>query len=388
MGIRFSFMAIENSKAWLVPTGISGIVEVDLCTCKSKLLTGFDEYKIFDTLKLGTLQKKDNYIAAAPLHGEFIYLFNTTMNQLEKFSIADYEKNKNPKKDEIKFWSSFCRDKYIYFVGEGYPGIIKINTEEEQIKIIDINIENRNQLENTCGILGRSASIIAGNVYIPLQNSKEFVVFNLEREEYEIQKIGNHCCVAACCDRQNLCLMPMKNGVIEIFDTDKQTVRKPVKFPRDFTGEREERWYCTALCHCGYIWILPWKSNMILRLNLQTEEMICVKDFDETDNIKYLNAGIYDKNKIWAFYQSENRLDIIDCRSLQIESKCFPLPYNLGDFISREEILECCRHQGMKEEYLDVRDYISFICQEKGPSLNCKETEYTGIKIWNKIKNA
>ena len=127
---------------------------------------------------------------------------------------------------------------------------------------------------------------------------------------------------------------------------------------------------------------------MILRLNLQTEEMICVKDFDETDNIKYLNAGIYDKNKIWAFYQSENRLDIIDCRSLQIESKCFPLPYNLGDFISREEILECCRHQGMKEEYLDVRDYISFICQEKGPSLNCKETEYTGIKIWNKIKNA
>lgn len=380
MRIRFKHAVFEKDKAWIIPTNLSGIVEVDLNESRSRLITRMDGYELFVDMSHGPIQKNGDYIAAAPVMGEDFYLFNIRTNRLLKFSITEYiEKHSELNSNIGKFLASFCCGENIYFVGSGYPGIAKININSEQLAIIDIE-------ENFHGWLGNSVGIFKNQVFIPIRNRKEFLVFDMDKEQYKLQEIGSYACLAVCCDENNMCLIPMENGNIEIYDIREQKLRKQIKLPDNCSGEAMACWYCSAVYHCGYVWIFPFKSNMILRLNLQTEETICVKKFDNISNIKYLKAGIYDENKVWGFHENENRLDIIDCQTFSMESIYIYPPNNINEFIDLENDLGSYMTEPIIEGYLNLEVLISYICKKEYQAANDEDMKCVGLDIWKELK--
>ena len=384
--MRFGYIAIEKGKGWFVPQKFSGIVEVDFSSGKSKFLSRLSGYSIFESNLCGAIQKKNNLLVTSLLYKEELNLYRIKESESVKVILEKFTSRKEVDSKRGKFRMSFCKENYIYFIGCGYPGIIKIDTASEEIKIFDIEIENGSQAKgNDNGILGWSAGITDKKLYIPLCGRRELVVFDMEKEEYKIEKIRNSCYMAVSRNEQELYLFPEQNRVIENYDIDQREWKRQIDFPKGFLGEEESRWYCAAFFHCGYMWIFPSKANMVLRLEVEKEEFVCIEEFDNVEELKYLNAGVYDENKVWGFYQKENRLDIIDCHSLQIQHKYISTPDNIGEFVRMEEDWESYVSQIHIEEELDMKQMLSFIYDKDSLSAEHKIRKGTGSNIWEKI---
>lgn len=385
MRIRTSNICIENQRAWIVPGNISGIVEIDLHTGRSTMVAAFNGHGMFESLTCGTIRKNGDCLAVAPLRGEDLYLFYLSTGKVERHSLGSYLKGANIGRGAAKFYDSFSRGKNIYFIGCGWPAVIKIDVETQFVKVIEMNIKR--QAAYYEDILGHAAGIFGKKVFIPLCFDNSFVIFDLAEDTYEIQKLGSYCCIGACCGHNTMCLLPIQGEQIEIYDIQEKKISGQVGFPDEHSGEGAERWYCTVLYHCGYAWIFPYQSNMILRLNLLTREAVCVKRFDSISDIKYINAGVYDSDRIWGLYHAENRLDIIDCRTFQIESTYFLAPDNLGDYIGKENNLQARVAEAIPEEYFSIDKYISYICGQKYKTSESQEMPCNGLKIWENVKN-
>lgn len=389
MSIRFACAVMEEGKAWAVLRSLSGIVEIDLKLCKSRMLARFGSKGILEDNLCGAIQKAGHYIAVAPMAGEEFYVYNLKDSSLLKYPIIG--------KQGSKFWSSFCWGKSMYFVGCRYPGIVKIDAEDKEIKVIEVDTHTQNGISKF-GIFGRSVGVFSDKVYIPACGRNEDMVFDLEKEQYSFQKIGNVPHIAICGDGRYLCLIPEREGNIEIYDTEKRVLRKEIKMPEEIKGMKLNRWFCTAVFHCGYAWIFPSRSNMILRLELNTGEIVSVKEFESVEDVKYSNAGVYDEYKIWGIYYRDNRLDIIDSRSLSIESRFFLPPDNVGTFLYGEDELEPYMRQGLAEESVNVKNLISYVRNIDLPHIPqtsrnaclCKHggrraAKPAGMDIWSKI---
>lgn len=378
--MRFGYIAIEKGKGWFVPQNFSGIVEVDLSSYKSKFLTRLNGYSIFNSCICGAIQKKDNLLAVAPMSGEHLYIYHIKESRLTKFPLRELGSNKRTHNGCGKFRYSFCKDNAIYFVGYGYPGIIKIDVEREQIRVIDSDIEKSNS-----GAWGWIAGVTDENIYIPLFGRQELIIFNMENEEYRIQRIRKSCYMAVNGNEHDLCLFPEYGRNLEVYDIDKWKWKRQINLPEKFAGEEKSHWYCAAFFHCGYIWIFPSKSNMILRLELQKGEFVCIKKFDNIEEQKYLNAGIYDDNQVWGFYQKENRLDIIDCRSLQIRQKYISAPDNISEYICSKEDWNIYADHVRAESELGVSLLISIVCRQDASLQKYIKEKNTGSNIWERL---
>ncbi len=389
MSIRFACAVMEEEKAWAVLRNLSGIVEIDLQSCKSRLLTRFEGKGILEDNLCGAIQKTGDYLAVAPMTGEEFYVYNLKNSSLLKYPFIG--------KQESKFWASFGWGKRMYFVGCRYPGIVKIDVEDKEIKVIEIDADYQAEISDV-GIFGRSVGVFSDKAYIPVCGRNEDLVFDLGKEKYSFQKIGTVPHMAICGDGRYLCLVPEKDGSIEIYDTKKRVLKEEIKMPKGIRGMMLNRWFCTAVFHCGYAWIFPYRSNMILRLELNTGEIVCVKEFESVEDVKYSNAGVYGEHKIWCFYHSENRLDIIDCQSLSIESQFFLPPDNVESFLQSEDDLKPYMQQILIEESVNVKNLISYVrdidllhtskayCDEcRDESVGFYPTKFTGIDIWRKI---
>lgn len=378
MRMDFLFMATESGKAWFVPPYRQAIMEADLDSGECRSLVRLGSLGMSGANMWGPIQKNGDYLAVAPIRGENFFLYNLRTEKLKSLPVDGLGSEKNYRR--TKFWFSFCRRESIYFTGP-YPWIVRIDADNERIEVIKIRLSDGKGADfgMDVDVFGKAAAIRGNEVYIPLSRGRGAVVFDYERRTYRTKEIG--CCSSAVCgDGHFLCLIPNTNGNIGIYDLRHDSLLADIRLPAGIDGLENGRWYCAALYHGGYVWVMPCHSNMILRLDLSTREAVCVKKFHNAADIKYLNAGIYDEDRIWGVYYGKKSLDIIDCRSMQTESKVFYLP-NSSLYIEERDI-----GQILTEKSIPLEKLIPYIGRPAIGRPREREKWYVGRSIWERLR--
>lgn len=355
--MRFADIIIESPKAWFIPADVTGLIEADLDSECSQFIGQNKGKVILSSNQFGPIQKIGSDIVIAPVFAEGFYRYNLDSGIGSKLYIEDYQKCFLRGKDKYgKFQTSFSYGDKVYFVGAGYSGIAKIDTKTWEGKCINVPLD-------ADSLFGRGVGICGGKVYIPIRNKNEMVIYHMESDYCEKQNVGRENCIALCIEGNKLCCVPITGKRIEIYDIESGNIQE-VFLPEDIKGKNGDRWYCTAVSHCGFVWIFPFYSNMILRLDMKTGNAVCVHRFIEDSQIYFINAGIYDENTIWGFEGSKNELILLDCKSLCIRTKRIMYPQNAKEYINAEKYMCSFKERIIQEGYLELKNLIEYVLYE------------------------
>ncbi len=354
MCVKFSDIIIENRKMWFVPSNVTGLVEADLDSNQSLFIGQNKGQVILASNKYGPIQKLNSDIVIAPVFGEDFYQYNLDSGIYKKLRMTDYQEDFLRERDKYgKFQAAFSNDENMYFIGVGYSGIAKIDTKTWNGRYINIQIDKDS-------LFGRCVGICEETVYIPIRNKNKMLIYHLKSDEYEIQSVGIENCIAICAKENKLCCIPSIGSRIEIYDIKTQKLQE-IHLPDKIEGKKSGRWYCTAVNHCNFVWVFPFYSNMIMRIDTDTGNAICVHMFHDDSEASFLNAGICDEDTIWGFDGKKNELVLIDCKSLRMERKRIMPPQNTAEYMDIEKGFELYKTKAVAEGYLDLKGLIHHI---------------------------
>ena len=337
---------IEDNNAWFVDGERDVLLKLNFLTNQCEFIKKIpnDERKTFR--QNPRCIKYHNDIVCLTDIGQCIWIYHC--EQFEKIEI------KNPNGVRILINNFWIFENKLYAVSAGLKQIIEINVEERRIDnyfdLYDSNIQ------------------IAGSVRV---GEKIFIVSSISNQIYEFDLITkktimhelseiNDKLYAICFDGDKFWLSGY-NRAIYCWNKDTDSVRILNNFPDefgiyDFTGESENILDCKKRVYDTptfknikfvgkYVWFIPFKTNDILYIGVDTYEIVNLDIKEENENKhsllmnsmahKYLMMYIRKKRYIGIFSFKNKVVFEIDTVDLQVEIKNYLFSIRYMEEISK-----------------------------------------------------
>lgn len=392
MEFRYGDVAVDGEKLYIAPAEIAGIIEADINTKESKLLVKFPQYELLTTRMNSAICKLGNYIAVAPLLGREFYLYNIKEDSLISLTIDEKEFTNLNKKCLGKrglFAGSFVFGNCFYFVGYCYTGIVKISIDSARLEVINFDL---NKLRAICVseeiFLGRYIFMKDNCAYISVKYTNMIIKCNLSNNCCEYMELGNNLNIyELCAGDDKVYLLPSnKNNIMWAKLNDLKNINNlNVSFKG--SDKNEEPHFLGGIFKAGYVWIFPYFSNMILKLNLNDGSVECVKE-----NLEYQGGYTYtfiknfDENHICAFNSRECCLEIINVFTHEFQKLYLYFSDNTGKNIL-EEMLCSSKEHLIKENAISLNNIIAFLKADCKSNLHKVAADNTSIGkiIWDNM---
>jgi len=240
-----------------------------------------------------------------PLLSDKISVFDMTKNIFEQ---VDFRNDCNITR---KFQSIICFKDFIYFIPFGFPAIMKLNVNTNEIKYFSEWVSEASKLqisklqEFEKGLLSYSFCIVETEIALVIRSTNAIMFFNMETCNYEIKNIGEETeqYNSICFDGQNYYLSSFYEDYIVKWNRQTNEILK-IKFPSSFTRKTSIYSNFNIQYSNKYIWLLPYAANNAYKINVDTNVVTELPEFIEFIEDKelawYYNITFVDGNFIYA----------------------------------------------------------------------------------------
>lgn len=259
INITFEAIAIKGKVGYASDYDRNGLFKVDLDSNKCEYLGVFENESI-DGIRIHCdAIWIDSRVYFIPASGNEIDVFYPDENRIETISIklpsAEQYSFYNPK---FKFVRAVKIQDCLWLVPCTYPGIVKLDTKTNTLKVFDGWIQNCECFFRR-GVLVYDKKIIAAN---GINNS--FLVFDTDKQSGEIRKIGkkNKGMMSVCESGGKYWFAPRLQGAVLSLDLTTDEIAEYDEYPVEFEAGRIV--FSNLYSYDGRIVFMPAESNSSL----------------------------------------------------------------------------------------------------------------------------
>ena len=301
------FIDKENNTAWMSGLYVNGLFKMDLKSGKIDYVGQFPWYKKDTTSLYSKVYKYDNKIICLPNTAEGIAIYDITKSEFFKIDID------SSKCEENSFISIAAYKNYVFLIGRSKPVILRINMDTYEVMYINdlIKISKKSIIDSFSPCFEKDLCVIQDNFYIPFSNSGLLLNFNMKELNYVLYDLGKDRTFNSICfdGKSNLWIAPRKAGAIVRFNIETEAIEEYTDYPVDF--DSCDITFSGIEYSDGFIYLIPSKSNMLLKLNENDGSMKCIKYFDKVGK---LNAW----QRYYFSYVENNLVKLFDIENHKI----------------------------------------------------------------------
>ena len=374
MFIRLANLINENG-VWFVSSHGSYLMRLDLETEETLCKSVLPERNA--SASTSALQRIGEYIITAPLNGNCFYAFHIYTGEL---TCIYEEKEYSCLK---KYFSSFKVNEKAYFIGAKTRKIISVCIEDGKpvCREIEINVDYLLDKDTDMAL---QTAVTGSKAYISINGTSNIFVLDTlintcELVEVSKRKIFN----MAVSDGYDVWLISEQLNAVYKLDTKTNRAALFSLLPEEEILEKRRR-FSGAVCCNGSMWIYPFYSGMLIKMNLESGETVCIKQYKRED-VKYLNAGSLDDTHVWGYNSIDNTVDIINCVDGILQSI---KPKKPSNYLSYINFVDEDGNSSVIEEYeLGLDQFLNYLNAEKRTEDHSSEHEINiGKNIWNSIR--
>ncbi|MDR0992245.1 MAG: hypothetical protein LBL87_05025 [Ruminococcus sp.] len=275
-------------------------------------------------LRFSGIAENGGKLYIAPASASEIVVFDISSGDV---TTLDFDREKIKNGDPVigigdKFKSVFSDGDYLYFVGRGYPAIIKYNAVSGETTYIDNYIKNllprtEGMIEKRKNALTYDCAYSNGFVYIVTNLSDEIISVNLQNGKSENIKVGVKTTLSNIAVNENIAAVASGfiGSPLILYNLKTKKTVSEVPFPDKFDNPypEENQFYnrfSKLLYSGGAFWIFPGEAHNILRLPESGEafEKITSYTFGERDRRNFDNANTNGDKLFYSSYAKKPTL--------------------------------------------------------------------------------
>lgn len=375
MLVRFSNL-INEEGVWFVSGVGSYLIRLNLEKNETLCEAVLPERNI--STSTSSLQKIEEYIITAPANGNHFYAFHIPTSELA----CIYEERECS--GLKKYFSSFKVNERAYFVGAKARKIISVKVEDGKPVCREIKMNVEHLLDKDID-MALQAAVIGSKAYISINGTNSIFILDTLTDNCELVGISERKTFnLAVSDGVEVYLISEQSNAVYKLDTKTNRTALLCQLPDNEILEKKRR-FAGAICCCGSMWIYPFYAGMLIKLNLKNGEMECIRQYENADVIKYLNAGAFDNNHVWGYNSIDNTVDIIYCVDGSVQSIKPKIPSNYLSYI--DSIDEEGNSRVFEENEIGLERFLYYLnVEDWAKGRNCNHKTNVGKVIWKRLK--
>lgn len=293
------FIICEN-KLWFLGWNINCFFSMNLECTSIDIEREIPRYSIIDSGLINQIVKKGDYLVLVPANANTIEIYDLKSRD---FLWTEIESRKM-----YKFIGSAIVGEYCYFIPALENKIIKYNILKKEIeKEILLGIKGK---KLKCR---RRVFVTEKFFYLVYEESNVIGKYDIYNDKIEDCEIGNKSDYIYFVGKYENYIWVINSNSLNFVNEETLDIIETIKFPTKFkSGEYA---FCDYVNDNENIYLLPYSSNMILKINLKKKKINVVYEFfnEKLPQIisgKLINNTIYmikNYNKICKFYLDEKR---------------------------------------------------------------------------------
>lgn len=341
---------IKDNKAYFVDAEKDILCEVDLDTSECNGLAVIpNEHTIKFMLNTRCL-KINNEIFCMPCFGDRVWIYNCEDSSFNSIILNE------PEKYNLYMESSWQMNDKIVSVSRGLCQVIIIDIKSKRIEYFPIKVLNDDVLISNC-------VRVNSDIFCTSFNSNRIYKFDLESKETYVYSIGStfekFSCI--CFDGENFWISGCSKKVY-IWDgnNDINIINLPESIrnynfttgSEDIVKSDDKECYVQIFCHLeaidGYIWAIPYRSNLVIYIDKNTLEVkvLHIEDEKETKD-SLLEFSRRPFKFFWQYIKNNRYIGIFSLKNNYV--------IEIDTFIKEEKV----------KKYSFKINYLNLIFKEK-----------------------
>jgi hypothetical protein len=237
------------------------------------------------------------------------------------------------------FIVSILEDNILYMFPSYYPGIMVLNLDTHEIRVVDdwINVElERCRISEDAYFRGdyvREGDV----VYFPFCNAHAVLEFHLDDRRSIIHDVGTQGYSTIASDGSRFWMAPRKTGAIVSWDPITSETTEYQGFPEGFS----QGGFVGSFYEKGYIWMFPETANKVLKVDTHTNRITEDELFSGICGHKWVGCSLW--NAAFVYMRKEGE-KVLLCTGRSGEVVIFrPDTYEIESFwlrLSKEDALQ------------------------------------------------
>lgn len=373
-------ICVDGDNAWFAAESFNGLYYMDLKTYQKKLLGVFPNAVKFQFRLYSTIKKYKNKLLCVPMAADNITIYDIDTNQFHELHLRKNAWITDHMFDPLrKFLAVVPYEKWMFIVGCSYPAIIRLDMETEEMVYFTEWVEDLQKfiLDKT-NVYFRYDTVIQGHTFLIASCIANVVMsFDLQSCKHKFIQIEgcDHGFNGLAFDGENYWLGPRKQDEIIKWNPAAEVKTTVLQYPK---GYGSVNYNCISMIYFkDEIWFVPGMTNMFLKINPKTNEMVCMKRWkdEEINEFKY-NVVFNYKNRLnfFAFnhcrfvHFDDNGNEITDCylTSSITEYSIIMSHVRQTKYEQCKNWMECVFYENEKDNLEDFINYV--LVKDSGPN--------------------
>lgn len=317
---------VKDNVMWFVPNNINCIFTMDLDTNQVKLIAEIPNNYIFTNNEFSSIKVVNNYIILTPLNNKIVR-YDISNDKFDSIDIGTLRQ---------KFSDSYVYNNNIYMLPRMSNYFIKYDVNKNCIYQNHKICNDLDKLKSDTGNFYFWKCFVINDDYLIAVSHVGNVLlkYNLKTDKYSLQRVGNtkNQYMNISYDGENYWLVSAKGNIVK-WNEKNGAINEINIEVTNFISMMDFNFSCSVIFD-DYLYLFPSQSNMILKVNIHTNEVKCVANMNARSEVhglhftlhKYLSAKKVG-NYIYAFSNYENTLQKINPKTDEIEN----IPFVLSD---------------------------------------------------------
>ena len=243
----------------------------------------------------------DGKLYFTPMRADEIAVYDIASGRFEKISFAEPKNciKKNDYNPRVSFCAAAAYGKYIFFIGHGYPAIMRLDTESGGLDYFTDWVEPLDKISDGDGYYFYHACVSGNKIFLPAINANAVAEFDMDRCVTRVYEVGSkgQKYFNICFDGINCWLIPRFDGAVVRWNPDTKEYKEYGGYPAGFKSGKPPYMSFGAIKYWdGYIWLLPHYANMALKIDVSDGSMSAAEEF--MGECKFNGEGVFK----WNYY--------------------------------------------------------------------------------------
>lgn len=271
--IAFNNIAIHENDGWVCNMYCSTLFHVDMTTLKLTLEAVLPSENECGFAQYGPVAYYKDKLIIAPVCAKDIIVYDLYTKTIERQIGID---GTRMSLDDYLFWEIIVyKDTAFCMPGKG-KCIVKINLQTFELEYLgDWYKDVRKVIANDRRMIFADVFDLGnGIVWLPCWQNNMLMEFNMDNDQYTIHMIPMIQALSSITVADdNVLLLERESATVILYTWDSECDRRKIQYQ----GFISSRGFRKAQLYGEYIYLFPLHANMILRYNLNTKDVQCVK---------------------------------------------------------------------------------------------------------------
>jgi hypothetical protein len=329
--LNFFGAVVEENVLWFSSRMLDEIFCLDLVSNELRFIDRFP-HKSATADPYRAVTKVGDKLVFAPINGNDIVVYNTVTREFRLYDLIIPQAFSDM---SVKFYNSVFHNGAVYIFGANYPGVLKFHLETGEQTLYTECFNHKSLSVSETGVFFAPDRYIDGNAaFFPCRRANAILEFRMDCGKLIVHELGDdkYICGSLSFDGTYFWIGPAECGdAIKRWNKETGEVKEHRNYPIMFDSGGDA--FFSSCCANGYVWLFPYKANMILKLNTMNGEMETVKIFDGPPDVRgrcHYTHLMAETGKILVLTVDRNELLSIDTRMQTIETGRLRFPDDLN----------------------------------------------------------